>query len=283
MNHLILSQSDKSSDSSNESASFEWESLTQNLECGQQAITAPRTKIRIRRKVKWQLEMKFRQLSVLGSQSLRTDGPKHGLVVVALCDLLKWSSEWKVQTRAPWTMQSGFIPTECTNSIGRAVNIDLVTCLWTSSFGHHIWWHHVVDIMFRTSLCWHHIVDIILYDITLLTSNHMTSYLGSILEQLPISYGPWGMPLRIAHQAYQIARGLPIGYLPMSHMRFSMEVIHGRFGPTKKASDAPQFDMISLSWSNSSTAFRNLAWTGSHEMVQMIGSYDMIHMIWFIW
>ena len=56
-----LSQSDKSSDSSNESASFEWESLTQNLECGQQAITAPRTKIRIRRKVKWQLETKWKQ------------------------------------------------------------------------------------------------------------------------------------------------------------------------------------------------------------------------------
>ena len=68
------------------------------------------------------------------------------------------------------------------------------------------------------------------------------------------------------------------GYLLMSHGRFSMEVIHGRFGSTKKASDAPQFDMISLSWSNSSTAFRNLAWTGSHEMVHMIGSYDMIHM-----
>ena len=46
-----LSQSDKSNDSSNESASFKWESLTQYLESGQQAITAPRTKIRIRREV----------------------------------------------------------------------------------------------------------------------------------------------------------------------------------------------------------------------------------------
>ena len=213
MNHLILSQSDKSSDSSNESASFEWESLTQNLECGQQAITAPRTKIRIRWKVKWQLEMKFRQLSVLGSQSLRTDGPKHGLVVVALCDLLKSSSEWTVQTRVQWTMQSGFIPTECTNSIGRAVNIDLVTCLWTSSFGHHVWWHHVVDIMFRTSLCWHHVVDIILYDIVFglhpWTVTHKLWTMRHAIENCPS-----GLPdcqrltnRLLAHESHEIFHG----------------------------------------------------------------------------
>jgi len=58
-----------------------------------------------------------------------------------------------------------------------------------------------------------------------------------------------------------------------------MEVIHGQFGLTKEASDAPQFDMISLSWSNSRTAFRNLVWTGSYDMVHTIGSYDMVHLI----
>merc|ERR1712117_60067 len=37
--------------------------------------------------------------------------------------------------------------------------------------------------------------------------------------------------------------------------------------------------MISLSWSNSRTAFRNLVWTGSYDMVHTIGSYDMVHLI----
>ena len=193
-----LSQSDKSSDSSNESASFKWESLTQYLESGQQAITAPRTKIRIRKKMEWQFEMKFRQLSVLGSQGLRTTVPTKVQWTIAIWSLIAlgpWvprSSGWTVQTRVQWTMQSCFILTCLTNSIGRAANIDLVN-LWISCWPVSRW----------PMSCWNP-----MFDITL------TSGLGSIFEQMPISYGPWGMPLRIAHKAYQIARGLPMGICP---------------------------------------------------------------------
>ena len=140
-------------------------------------------------------------------------------------------------------LQSGFISTGCTNSIGRAgknrlsdlfVDINLETSHLMTSFC----WHHVSDIMLLTSCWWHHIVDI-----TLLTSNYMTSYLGSILEQLPISYGPWDMPLRIAHQAYQIARGLPMGTCPWVTEEFPWRSSTDGSGRLRKPQTHP-----SLTW-----------------------------------
>ena len=63
-----LSQSDKSSNSSNESASFKWESLTKNLDCGQQVRTRLNIieLITVREDKIWNIDGENRQIKSAG-------------------------------------------------------------------------------------------------------------------------------------------------------------------------------------------------------------------------
>ena len=120
---------------------------------------------------------------------------------------------------------------ELTNSIGRAVNIDLVRLI-----------------------------------------------VGSILEQLPISYGPWDMPLRIAHQAYQIARGLPMGTCPWVAEDFPWRSSTDGLGRLRKPQTHP-----SLTWYLYHGQTQARLSEILHGLVHMKWFIWLVHMIWFIW